>query len=177
MFEYVQFALLWLARQVWYALPLITTLAAMILFMAPADLLRGAVPPPDIALVAVFFWAIFGPSFLPPWAVFVLGLAQDFATGAPIGFWPVVYLAAYGFTVSQRVFFIGRSGWGVVFGFLVVALLTATVAWVLGSIVYARWLPAGQIFLQALMSVLLYLPASKAYGLMRRMLSNAREAI
>ncbi len=177
MIEYIQLALLWLARQVWYALPLITTVAAMILFMAPADFLRGTVPPPDIALVAVFFWAIYGPSFLPPWAVFTLGLVQDFATGAPIGFWPVVYLAAYGFTVAQRVFFIGRSGWGVVFGFAVVAVLTAAVAWMLGSIVFARWLPAGQIFLQALISVALYLPAARVYGLMRRMLSNAREAI
>src|SRR5262245_15016881 len=177
MFEYVQLAIVWFGRKVWYSLPLITTLATMLVFMAPADLLGRAFPPPDIALVAVFFWAIFGPSFLPPWAVFVLGLAQDFATGAPIGFWPVVYLAAYGFTMSQRVFFIGRSGWGVVFGFTVVAILTAAVAWVLGSIVFARWLPAGQIFLQAFVSVLLYVPASKVFGLMRRWLSNAREAI
>jgi len=177
MLEYFQLALLWLGRQVWYALPLITTVVAMIVFMAPADFLGRAFPPPDIALVAVFFWAIYGPSFLPPWAVFLLGLAQDFATGAPLGFWPVIYLSAYAFTMSQRVFFIGRSGWGVVFGFAVVAILTAAVAWVLGSIVFARWLPAGQIFLQALISVLLYLPASKVFGWMRRWLSNAREAI
>jgi hypothetical protein len=64
-----------------------------------------------------------------------------------------------------------------VFGFCVVAILTASVAWVLGSIVYARWMPPGQIFLQAFISVLLYIPASKVFGLMRRMLSNAREAI
>jgi len=177
MFEYLQLAIIWLGRRVWFSLPLITTLATLIVFMAPADLFGSAVPPPDIALVSVFFWAIYGPSFLPPWSVFVLGLAQDVATGAPIGFWAVIYLAAYGFAMSQRVFFIGRSGWGVVFGFAVVAFLTAAVAWILGSVTYGRWLPSGPLFLQALMSLVLYIPASKVFGVMRRWLTNAREAI
>lgn len=177
MFEYFQLAIIWLSRKVWLSLPLIVTLAAMIVFMAPANLFRGTVPAPDIALVAIFYWAIFGPAFLPPWAVLVLGLAQDFTTGAPLGFWAVIYLLAYGFSMSQRVFFMGRSGPGVLFGFTVVALLTAIATWVLGSITYARWLPPAQIFLQAPMSALLYFCVSPVYAFIRRMLTTAREAI
>lgn len=177
MLEYLQVALLWLLRRLWFSLPLIVTIAATLVFMAPMNLLQGVVPAPDVALIAVFFWAIFGPAFLPPWAVLFLGLAQDYATGAPIGFWAVIYLLAYGFSLSQRVFFIGRTGLGAWVGFAIVAGLAAVATWVLGSIVTMRWLPPTQIYLQAIMSVLAYWPVSKVFLLMRRTLTKAREAL
>ena len=89
----------------------------------------------------------------------------------------MIYLLAYGFTISQRVFFMGRSGPGVLFGFTVVALLTAAAVWILGSITYARWLPPGQIFLQAAMSSILFFFVWPLYAFIRRMLTTAREAI
>lgn len=177
MFEYFQLAILWLARQIWYSMPLIATVAAILITMAPANLFYGLVPAPDIALASIFFWAIYGPAFLPAWAVFALGLTQDFASGTPLGFWALIYLTAYGFTISQRVFFIGRSGPGVWFGFAIVAALTAAVAWVLGSICYARWIPLGPIFVQAAMSVLVYPLVARVFSLIRRTLTTAREAI
>lgn len=175
MLEISQIAALWLLRRIWLSLPLILTAAVVVVMMAPANLMP--LPAPDIILIAVFFWAITGPAFLPAWAVLLLGLLQDFATGAPIGFWALVYLLSYGFTISQRVFFKGRSGLGAWIGFAIVALFAAFVAWFLGSIVYMRWLPPAQIFLQALVSIAFYWPVSKVYGLMRRSLTTAREAI
>src|SRR5262245_51883826 len=121
----LQGAIIWLAQRVWLTLPLIVALGAMMVAMTPMNLFGGIVPAPDVALIAVFFWAIFGPSFLPPWAVLLLGFAQDFATGSPVGFWAFLYLLAYGFTLSQRVFFIGRTGLGAWVGFVIVAALTA----------------------------------------------------
>ena len=175
MLEFSQIALLWLFRRIWFSLPLIVALVATFLMMTPVNLL--SVPAPDIALIAVFFWAISGPAFLPAWAVLLLGLTQDFATGAPIGFWALIYLVAYGFTLSQRVFFTGRTGLGAWLGFTLVAVLAAAVAWVLGSIVYMRWLPPGQIWSQALVSIVAYWPVSKVFGLVRRTLTTAREAL
>ncbi|MBP6013136.1 MAG: hypothetical protein KBA31_12990 [Alphaproteobacteria bacterium] len=177
MIEYLQVAVLWLSRRLWLSLPFLMTAAAMVVTLAPMNLLGGKVPAPDIALAAVFFWAIYGPGFLPPWAVFLLGLGQDFTSGTPIGFWALIYLLAYGFTLSQRVFFIGRTLRGVWLGFAVVAFLTAAVTWFAGSIAYARWLPAGDIYLQALISVAVFPLVSKVFTLMRRMLTTAREAI
>ena len=177
MLEYTQVAVLWLLRRFWLSLPFILTAAVMVLSLAPANLLRGAVPAPDVTLAAVFFWAIYGPAFLPPWAVFLLGLGQDFSSGSPIGFWALIYLLAYGFTLSQRVFFIGRTLRGVWLGFAVVALITAAATWVVGSIVYARWLPAGEIYLQALVSIAVFPLVSKCFTMMRRLLTTAREAI
>jgi rod shape-determining protein MreD len=177
MLEYVQVATVWLLRRLWFSLPLIVTVLATLAAMAPMNLLQGYVPAPDLALIAVFFWAIYGPVFLPPWAVLLLGLTVDFATGAPIGFWAVIYLSAYGFALSQRVFFIGRTGLGAWVGFAIVAGVTAVAVWVLGSLVYARWLPPTQIYLQAIVSILAYWPVSKVFFVMRRRLTKAREAL
>ena len=176
MFEYLQVAIWWLVRQVWLSLPLIAAIGAMLIAMAPANLFHEMVPAPDLVLASVFYWAIFGPGLLPAWAVFVLGLTQDFATGGAIGFWALIYLVAYGFTLSQRVFFTGRSGPGVWFGFALVAAVTSVVAWVLGSITYAHWLPPGPVFLQAAMSVLVYPLVARVFVLIRRALTSAGDA-
>ncbi|MCE9523333.1 MAG: rod shape-determining protein MreD [Alphaproteobacteria bacterium] len=177
MLETLQISLLWLARRVWLSLPLLVTIAVMLITMAPANLFRGLAPAPDLVLVSVFFWAIYAPGFLPAWAVFLVGLTQDFATGGPIGFWALTYLIAYGFTLSQRVFLSGRSGPGVWIGFAIVAAATSVVVWVLGSITYARWLPAGHVLYQAVVSVIFYPLVAQLLLRLRRTLTTAREAI
>lgn len=175
MLETAQATVLWLMRRVWLSLPLIATVFALLAMTAPMDLVP--VPAPDLALIAVFYWALSGPNFLPPWAVLMLGLAQDFITGAPLGFWALIYLLAYGFTLSQRVFFKGRTGFGAWVGFAIVAALTAIASWVLGSIVYARWLPPAQIYLQAAVTIIAYWPVAKVFGFMRRSLTTARDSL
>lgn len=177
MLEISQVALLWLFRRVWLSLPLIVTIVATLAMMAPMNLMPRWLPSPDLILIAVFYWAISGPAFLPAWAVLLLGLIQDFLTGAPPGFWASIYLFAYGFTLSQRVFFKGRTGLGAWIGFAIVAAFAAVVTWVLGSIVYTRWLPPTQIYMQALVSIACYWPVSKVFGLMRRTLTTARDAL
>lgn len=175
MLEVFQVALLTVLRWLWLSMPVIATVLATFALMAPMDLLP--IPTPDIVLIAVFFWAISGPAFLPPWAVLALGLIQDLATGAPPGFWALIYLLAYGFTLSQRVFFKGRTGLGAWIGFALVAALAAVATWVLGSIVYMRWLPPSQIYMQAIVTFVAYWPVSKVFLLMRRTLTTAREAL
>lgn len=173
---FLQVAILWMIRQAWLSMPLIAAVAGMLISMAPANLARGLVPAPDLVLICVFFWAIYGPQFLPPWAVFILGLVQDLATGGPIGFWAAVYLAAYGFTLSQRVFFTGRSGPGVWIGFAMVAGVTAVVAWLLGSTSFARWMSPWPIVLQTAITILFYPLIARLLSFLRGTLTTAREA-
>jgi rod shape-determining protein MreD len=177
MAEYLQIGIMWVARQLWYSVPLIITALALVLALAPLDLSRGYLPAPDIVLASVFFWAIFGPAFLPAWAVFALGIAQDLATGAPIGFWALIYLLAYGFSLSQRVFFFGRTLPGAWIGFAMVALLTAVVTWFAGSTYFMRWLQPEPIFLQALVSIAVFPLVAKVFFFVRGYLTTAREAL
>jgi hypothetical protein len=175
MTDYMQVALLWLLQQIWQALPLVVTLTLILLSSAPMHLMQGSVPSPDAGIIAVFFWAIHAPGFFPPWAVLVTGLFQDLMTGAPTGFCTVIYLAAYGFTLSQRIFFKGRTGVGVWFGFAMVAMFAATISWLLGIFVFARWLVPYDIFMQALMSILFYPVLSRLFMLLRGALTTAPE--
>lgn len=177
MLGFLQIAIVWIARRVWFSLPLIFTAAVTVLALVPFSPFSGAIPSADIVLAAVFYWAIFGPAFLPAWAVFALGLTQDFVTGAPLGFWALVYLIAYGFTLSQRVFFIGRSGMGVWFGFAIVAFLTAGTAWLLSSMIFGRFVPMTPILGQTLMTILVYPVAARVFSMMRGALTTAREAL
>lgn len=177
MLEYTQIAVMWLTRQLWYSVPLFLTLAGILLALAPLNLFQGQAPAPDIVLASVFFWAIFGPQFLPAWAVFALGLTQDLATGAPIGFWALIYLFAYGLSLSQRVFFFGRTVRGVWLGFIIVALVTAFVTWIAGSTYFMRWLPLGPILLQAAVSIVVFPFVAKAFFFVRGFLTTAREAL
>ena len=177
MLEYLQIGLFWAVRQIWYSMPLLVTLSALVLAMAPLNLFQGYAPAPDVVLASVFFWAIFGPQFLPAWAVFVLGISQDFATGAPIGFWALIYLVAYGFSLSQRVFFFGRTVRGVWVGFTIVALVMSLVTWVAASTYYSNWLPIGPIFLQALVSIAVFPLVAKAFFFVRGFMTTAREGL
>lgn len=177
MTELLQIGIMWTVRQIWYSVPLIITGVALFLALAPIDLFRGQFPAPDIVLASVFFWAIYGPGFLPAWAVFTLGIAQDFATGAPIGFWAMIYLFAYGFALSQRVFFFGRTVRGAWLGFAIVALVTAIATWVAGSTYFAHWLPPGPIFAQALVSIAVFPLAARAFFFVRGFLTTAREGL
>jgi rod shape-determining protein MreD len=177
MLEYLQIGVLWAARQIWYSLPLLVTLAALLLALAPLNLFQGQAPAPDVVLASVFFWAIFGPQFLPAWAVFALGLTQDLATGAPFGFWALIYLVAYGFALSQRVFFFGRTVRGVWLGFIIVALVSAFVTWIVGSTYFSRWLPIEPILLQAVVSIVVFPFAAKAFFFVRGFLTTAREGL
>ena len=134
-------------------------------------------PAPDIVLASVFFWAIYGPAFLPAWAVFALGISQDLATGAPVGFWALIYLFAYGFALSQRVFFFGRTVRGVWVGFIMVAIVTAIVTWVAGSTYFMQWLRPEPIFLQALVSIAVFPVVAKAFFFVRGFLTTSREML
>jgi hypothetical protein len=87
----------------------------------------------------------------------------------------VIYLAAYGFTLSHRIFFKGRTGVGVWFGFAMVAMFAASISWLLGIFVFARWLVPYDIFMQALMSILFYPVLSRLFMLLRGALTTAPE--
>ncbi|MEQ1752851.1 MAG: hypothetical protein ABL973_01820 [Micropepsaceae bacterium] len=177
MVEYLQLGYVWLLQFVWRAIPLVATFLLMMLAVAPLNLLQGWVTAPDIALISVFFWAMHGPAFLPPWAVFVIGLTEDFLIGAPLGFWVLLYLFAYGFTLSQRVFFKGRTGIGVWLGFAIVAAINAALAWLLGMLVFERWLSPMEVGSQALVSVLVYPAFARLFAIVRRSLTNAPESL
>ncbi len=177
MIETVHAAYMKLVQLCWRSLPLLITIGFVLLAAIPVHVLHGVVPLPNIAAVSLYFWAINGPVFMPPWAVFLLGLTHDLLSGTPLGFWVVIYLAAYGFTLTQRVFFRGRTGIGAWLGFaLIMALVTAS-AWLVGMLVLERWLDPAELVLQAVVTLVLYPFFARLFSLLRRLLTTAPESL
>ena len=177
MADILQSIIILLGRALFVSMPFLLTALGMLLAVVPLNLFGGWIPAPELGVIAAFFWAVYAPALFPPAAIFALGLVQDFASGGPIGFWATMYLAVYGFTLSQRVFFIGRSVVGVWVGFAAVSALASVATWLLASTIYNRWIPPGEIFLQAAFTVLVFPLVGPLFMMLRRAMTTAPERL
>ncbi len=66
-------------------LPALTALMLGIVAILPVGIPHWGALAPPLMLIAVFYWALARPGLMPPTVAFVLGLAQDLMTGAPVG--------------------------------------------------------------------------------------------
>ncbi len=174
---FLQSAIVLIGRALFLSMPFLATAIVMLLAIVPIDLFRGWLPGPEFGVIAAFFWAVYAPNLFPPIAIFSLGLVQDFASGGPTGFWALIYLAVYGFTLSQRVFFIGRSLIGIWLGFAAVATISGIAVWLLASTVYNRWVPPTEIFLQVAITTLVFPLVGPMFLALRRAMTTAPERL
>ena len=137
------------SRLIKSATPTALGLFGVLLLALPVRIGEGLIPTPLLPLVIVFFWSIYGPSYLPSASVFAIGLLQDFMTGGPLGLWPLVYLFTQYIVLSQRSYFVGREQRVVWIGFAFAASGGALILWLVMSLMSGTLLPvwslAGQI--------------------------------
>jgi rod shape-determining protein MreD len=150
------------------AAPTVVGLIGVVLLALPVRLLGGLVPMPAIPLIIVFFWAIYGPSYLPAFSVFAMGLVQDFLVGGPLGLWPAVYLFAQYVVLSQRGYFIGRDFHVVWIGFGFVAGAAALLVWLVTSVMHGGPLPVQWLAYQTAVTVAVYPAFSRMFGRLHR---------
>jgi rod shape-determining protein MreD len=162
-------------RAMWLSAPFCAALLLTLLTMAPVQVLGGAIPAPNFAIIAAFFWAIYAPQLLPPAAVFSLGLIMDLLGAGPLGFWALLLLSVYGLALSQRHFFLGRSVMGVWAGFAAFAILAAAAGWFVLCLYYGHWAAAMPAFAQAFVSIAVFPIVGRVFFALRRMLTAAPE--
>ena len=107
---------------------------------------------PVFPLISIYHWAIYRPTLLPLWAVFILGTLYDLLSGVPLGLYILVFLSVYGIVVSQRRFIIGKSFFVYWLGYGIIALGAALESWFVASVWYASLLNLQSIFFQYLIS-------------------------
>ncbi len=112
-------------------LPVALALAAVILGTTPLYLPGYGAVAPNLALMAVFYWAIYRPDLFPAVVAFAVGLVQDALMGTPMGLNALVLLAAYGAIVAQRRFFQNKSFLVVWWAFSLVGLGATLMGWAL----------------------------------------------
>ena len=143
-------------RFIWAVVPMLTVAIGIFAPILPYGQVWGRFPTPAIALIPLYYWTIHRPELLPPVIVFLLGLAQDFATAGPVGLWAVVYLITYAVTLSQRAEIEGmpmRFAWAAFAG---VTLLGLLVGWFGASIYNGGFLSAVPMALQAVITAALF---------------------
>lgn len=82
--------------------PFALTMLLIVLSLMPIRLVGFSSVSPWLLLIAVFFWTAHRPDLLPPWAVALLGLFADLASGAPVGVSSLTLLAAQWAVKTQR---------------------------------------------------------------------------
>lgn len=74
----------------------------VVLSLAPVRLPGFGPIAPWLPLIAVYFWSAHRPDLLPVWAVFLLGLFCDLASGGPLGVSSVALMLVQLAVKSQR---------------------------------------------------------------------------
>lgn len=128
-------------RSLWYRLdalgrnlaPFGFTMALVIVSMVPMRLPEFAAVAPMLALMAVYHWAVYHPELLPAPTIFIIGLIQDFLSGASIGVHALIFLFVYMGVLAQRQFLVGKTFAIVWFGFGLVAAAASFINWLVES--------------------------------------------
>ncbi len=76
----------------------------------PVSFFGGLVPPPLLAFMPLYFWAMVRPDLMTPFWAFMLGLMEDFFSVGPPGVWAASFLAAYFLIDRQRDMLAGPVG-------------------------------------------------------------------
>ena len=99
---------------------------------------------PMLPVVAIHYWALRRPQAVPEWAIFMAGLLLDVFTHGPLGYWPLIYLAAYALGVLGQDS--GRRGKLVRLANFAAALAAvAALGWAVASLYFlefADWQPS-----------------------------------
>lgn len=110
--------------------PVLLTLVFIMVQQVPLHIPHFAQVAPMLALISIYYWAIYRPDLMPMLAIFLLGLLDDLMSGSAPGVSSFVYLICFALVGSQRRFFYAK-GFGIVWwGFMLVGALMAALQWV-----------------------------------------------
>jgi len=138
-----------------HAVPFLATLLSILIAATPSRLPGFASIAPQLPLICIYYWAIYRPDLLRPWAAFALGAVADMIGGTPIGVSSLIFLAVQGVVESQRRI-LGKSFLMAWWGFTMVAAGAFVLQWAMSSVVMVLLLPARAAIFQYLMTIIVY---------------------
>lgn len=136
--------------------PFVLTLLLVLIVATPSRLPGFASITPQLPLIGIYYWAIYRPDLLRPWAAFLLGVIADVIGGTPMGVSSLVFLAAQGVCASQRRFFIGKSFLVAWWGFGMVCAGSLVMEWAFSSLILVKLLTPRALLFQFLMTAAFY---------------------
>ena len=137
-------------------LPMAITLLLAVASGLPTHIPSLGAVSPLLSLMAVYYWSIFRPDLMPPFAVFGAGFFQDILFSTPLGAFAFIFLLVRVIVVAQRRFFIGNSFVVMWWGFMLVAVGALALAWGITSLLNMTLISASGVIFQAFLTLSLF---------------------
>ena len=137
------------------AVPQVLLLVLLLLNLMALPLPYAGMVKPALVMMAVYYWAIYRPTLVPPWLCFMTGLLMDIISGMPPGLNALILVAVQWLVRDQRRFLMGQpyiTIWAV-FGFVMTA--AALLQWVLFGLAQG-WAPLLPVAAAVLLSLFLF---------------------
>ncbi len=137
-------------------LPLLWSVLLLLITYIPIHLPLSQFLRPDIAMICVYFWALYRRDLFGIFSVVLLGFIGDSLSAVPAGLNIFILMLIYvqtcsfGSLVNTKPFAVS---WG---GFAVISFLAYLIKWLILSIFYSRFLPFSGVFAGYLATVFLY---------------------
>jgi rod shape-determining protein MreD len=153
--------------------PIFTTLVMAVLTLLPLRIPGYAALTPALTLMAVYHWTIYRPDLLSPFGLFLIGLAEDILTGAPIGAGALVLLLARAGVLRFRRHSVNRSFPFIWAGFGVLASILMVGSWLFNCLIQMNFFDLRTTVFRLVLTVTVFPVASFALGRSQRALIDA----
>ncbi len=91
---------------------------------------------PMFLLMAIYYWAVFRPTLIPPVMTFVWGLLFDSLSGIPLGLNALLFLLIQWVVRDQRLYLMGQSFMMLWAGFAVTAIIYGWLQWLIFALLH-----------------------------------------
>lgn len=134
--------------------PCMITLLLALLPLVPLNMPMDYAVVPAFTLMSVFYWTIYRPDLMPASAIFMIGVVQDLLAGGALGLTALILVGTHMIVLSQRRIFLGKAFSMTWSGFLLTALASTAVSWVIASALAGQFLALGQPLMQLILTFL-----------------------
>lgn len=161
----------------WAIAPFLIALFCVMVYAAPFHIGDLTIPMPVLPLMAIYFWTMRNPRLMPPIAIFLIGLFQDFVTGGPVGLWALAYLLSTAIMATQREIFIGRGRTSLWVGFMLAILITTVLVWVIARLSLGAAPFAARLGMEMLITLIFYPAVGRIFSLVHRATNQSRRMV
>ncbi len=123
-------------------LPALTALALGIVAILPVGIPHWGALAPPLMLIAVFYWSVARPELMPPTMAFLLGLAQDLMSGAPLGLSALIMVLTQWAMRGQQRFLVKRPFLLLWAAFIPVVAAATLLEWLIYALLSFQAAPA-----------------------------------
>lgn len=154
------------------AVPQLLTCCLVFLSLIKIPLFENGMKP-FLVLAAIYYWAIYRPTLVPPSLCFFVGLFIDILSGFPLGLNAFCYVTAQWVVRDQRRFLMGQTYPMIWAGFGIVVSAVALLQWAVFAFIHAQPSPLFPVGISVLFSLLLFPAISMLFVLVHRYLPVA----